>query len=394
MIEPPPRTHLRHDGFLGVFAIDAARGWGALHFTVKRTFALEPATLMRPVSWQQVCFVADRYFEDAPPHLAGVQYESDFGPPKPVCDVVVDARCHPPGGKARRCDVAVKVGDHPAVELTVVGDRLAIIAPDERVAFTPAVDFDTRPIRYEWAYGGADSTAEVPFPSPANPIGVGYAMRRTGEKRRWRWVVLPNIEPAGRLMTPETFLADADPYRARPPAGFGWISRYWAPRMLESGMPAEAAGFWSMLFPDQDEANGISRTRKARFHQGAVPGLQLPIEGHELITLTHLHPEHPKLIVQLPIVEPRLRVRVGEDEPAAVKMSLSTVHLQVERDRATLCWRGTLSRPEADPEAPAPVAMKVDGRRLPPPETVTDLPFDPAAPPAVELGEPEPRPRR
>lgn len=383
-----PRTHLTHDGFIGVFGVDSERGWGALHFTVKRGFRLQPATLMAPAAHQQVCFVHDRFFEDAPPHLAAQRYESDFGPPKARTDVVVEATCHPPGGRSRRCDVAVQVGEHPPVELTVVGDRLAIVDPAEAVRFTPAGEFDSRPVRYEWAYGGADTSGGVAFPHPGNPVGTGYLMRRTGGPRRWRWAILPGIEPAGRLMTPETFLADDDPYRATPPAGFGWIARAWSPRLQQGGLPPEAGGFWSMLFPDEHEVGGVSRERRPGYHQGAHPRLQLEVEGHELIRLTHLHPEHPSLIVQLPIASPRLRVRIGDDDPADVALSLATVHVQVERESATLAWRGTLARPGADAEAATPVVMKVDGARLPPPETVTDLPFDPAQPPVVEVGPP------
>ncbi|MCA9539152.1 MAG: DUF2169 domain-containing protein [Myxococcales bacterium] len=388
---PAGRTHLEHNGHLGIFGIDAARGWGALHFSVKRSYRLQPGALMTPTRWQQALFVEDRLFDDAPPHLAAVQYESDLGPPKALTDVVVEARCHPPSGEATHCSVAVKVGGWPAVVLMVIGDRIATVHPDERVQFSAATPFHSRPIRFEWAYGGLDSTGTIPLPCPSNPVGTGFLMRTPTPSPRWRYAVLPSVEPALNLLTPETFIADSDPLRARAPAGFGWVSPLWAPRLLTRGMPADGLGFWSLLFPERPEVGGVSRERLGSFHQGAVPGLQLPLEGHERIHLTHLHPTMRELVVQLPIERPNLRVRAGDDPPASVALSLATVHLQIDRGAATLVWRGTWSRPGADPDRPEAIWMKVDGRRLPPPEWGTDRPFNPLAPPRVEVGASAPR---
>lgn len=385
--EKAPRTHLRHDGYLGIFALDADRGWGAIHVTVKRGFALVPDGLMVPAPLQQVCFVDDRRFEEAPPFVGSVRYESDLGPPKPVCDVVVEASCHPPGGQATRCDVAVTVAEEDPVRLTVVGDRVAMVDPDGRVRFTPATPFSVRPLRYEWAYGGADRQTAMPIMCPANPVGTGFLMKPgPGVERGWHQVVMPSIEPYGGLMTQEDFLAPSDPDLARPPAGFGWIDRQWTPRLKQAGMPPQMDGFWSLLFPDARSAGGYRRDRDASYWNGAPRRLQVPLEGFERVVFEHMHPEHARLQVQLPITTPRLRARIGEDEPVDVALTLCTVHFELEREQATLCWRGTIERPAADPEAPAAVRLKVDGRALPPPETTTDTAFDPLEPPRVQVG--------
>lgn len=386
MTEAAPRTHLRHDGHLGIFALDDARGWGALHVTIKRGFRLVPDGLMVPRAWQTVCFVEDRRFEELPPFVGSVRYESDLGPPKPLCDVVVEATCHPPGGEAIRCDVAVTVGEHDPLRLTVVGDRTAIVAPDGQVRFTPATPFSTRPIRYEWAYGGVDGHTAMPILCPPNPVGTGYVMTPLpGTAVGWRQAVLPSIEHYGGLMTPDDFLAPSDPEQARPPAGFGWIDRQWNPRLKQAGMPKEMGSFWSLMFPGIGNAGGYSKDRGAGYWNGAPRRLQLPVEGFERIVFEHLHPEHAQLMVQLPIAEPRLRARVGDDAPVDVKLGLSTVHVQLEREHATLCWRGTIER-DGDPEAAVPVRLKVDGRALPPMQAVTDIAYDPMDPPRVEAG--------
>lgn len=390
-MDDSPKLRVNHDGFLGLFALDAEAGWQTLHITLKRTFELVEGAPMKPMTRQYALCTRDHPFPDADPLGSPlgppIQFESDIGPVKAKTDVVVHAQCYAPGGESTSCEASVQIAKEDPVSLRMVGDRVAIVSGDQ-VRFSAAKPFIVRPIRYEFAFGGVDQSMHPyqPEGSPmgyhceTNPVGMGYMVdlgddNPPGE----RWTSLPNIENPDHPLLPEGFLCrhGAD-IEDRPPAGFGWIPRTWKQRAQKHGMPKALDSFWNLLFPGKKAVAGMSKDREESYWNGAQDALQVELEGFEKIVLKNLHHKHRELKLVLPILQPRLKVTVGDEEPVKLRPTLVTVQLEIERNEAILAWRATIERPEAkmEPENPPTVAITVDDIPIPPSHEMLDYPTD------------------
>ena len=384
-----PRLRVTHDGFLGLFALDAEIGWQKLHVTLKRTFELAVGAPMQLTTRQYALCTRDHPFEDADPLSSAMgvamRFESDIGPVKAKTDVVVHAQCYAPGGESTACQASVQVANEDPVTVKVVGDRVAVVV-GEQVRFTGAKPFIVRPIRYEFAYGGVDKST-LPYVAEGapggyfcetNPVGTGYMVDLGDENPPGaRWTSLPNIEHPDRPLLPESFLcATGATPEERPPAGFGWIPRTWKQRIQNNGFPEGMNSFWNLVFPGKKSVAGISKDRELAFWNGAPEALQVELEGFEKIVLTNLHHKHRELKLVLPILQPRLSVTVGEEKAVKLRPTLVTVQIEVERNEAILAWRATVERPEAEvePETPPAVVITVDDLPLPPAHEMLDYP--------------------
>ena len=155
------------------------------------------------------------------PGLSSLRYESDMVAPKPGTDIIVNAHAHAPKGKpARSVDVALRVGSLTK-SLVVHGTRVYTsgiggVSPSKPIAFT------SKPITYEWAYGGADTEDDDPSKQTLdlrNPLGKGVAKRSSS---------LVNT-PAHSVEYPSGNAAKTGP------AGFGALASYWLPRLKLAG---------------------------------------------------------------------------------------------------------------------------------------------------------------
>ena len=400
-MDDSPQFRVNHDGFLGLFALDADLGWQTLHVTLKRTFELVEGAPMKPITRQYALYTQDHLFDDADPMDspmgAPIQFESDIGPVKPKTDVVVHAQCYAPGGESTVCEASVQVAKEDPVTLRLVGDRVAVVT-GEHVRFSAAKSFIVRPIRYEFAFGGVDGSmypyqpegSPMGYHCETNPVGTGYMVdlgddNPPGE----RWTSLPNIEHPDQPLKPEGFLCKyGAEIEDRPPAGFGWIPRTWKQRAQKHGMPKELDSFWNLLFPGKKAVAGMSKDREDTYWNGAQEALQMELEGFEKIMLTNLHHKHRELKLVLPILQPRLKVTVGEEEPVKLRPTLVTVQLEVERNEAILSWRATVERPEAEmePETLPTVQISVDDIPVPPTHEMLDYPTD--APQILQVPKP------
>jgi hypothetical protein len=156
------------------------------------------------------------------PGASSLRFDSDLLAVKPCTDVVVDAHAHSPNGRqASSVDVSLRIADVHK-RLRVFGERVYYKAPAGGLTTSSPRPFGSRPIRYEYAYGGSD-TAD-PNPSnhghdPRNPIGVGFAL----DPNRLVHKPAPSVEyPSG----------DA---AKMGPAGFGPIDSAWLPRRALAG---------------------------------------------------------------------------------------------------------------------------------------------------------------
>jgi len=205
------------------------------------------------------------------PGLSSLRYEADLVAPKPGTDVIVNAHAHAPKGKpARSVDVALRVGKLTK-SLVVHGTRVYTSGLGGLGTNKP-IPFTSKPITYEWAYGG--SNLDDPDPRKQamdgrNPVGKGFP------KSASRLANTPahSVEyPAG------------DPAKTGP-AGFGAIASYWSPRRELAGTyDAKWVEKRKPLLPaDYDE----------RFVLCAPPDQRLPkhLRGGEQIALLNMTPD-------------------------------------------------------------------------------------------------------
>lgn len=345
-----PRKVVKHDGYLAMFVPDSSLDRvEKFHVCIKRTYAFEPDRRLERTIWQRPFYPSDQYFNGGNPYEASVQWEAELGPPKARTDVIVNGICYAPGGEARSCYPEVRVGKH-LHRIIVVGDRLAIIRAGREPEFTPADKFAALPVRYEHAYGGVDRQHSMsPLMCPTNPIGTGYIVAPVdGDEPRDRWVILPNIEDPRNLIQADSLIVPATQKQdVRSPAGFGWVARYWEPRALLAGQPESAKPLWDQLFGDVDKDGKHFRAMQDGFWNGAPTGLQVPtLEGHEKISVKHLHRTREEFSVVLPMDQPRLKVAINESTMMPVKVSLATVQIEVEAEQVCLSWRGSIDAPE------------------------------------------------
>ena len=155
------------------------------------------------------------------PGLSSIRYEADLVAPKPGTDVIVNAHAHAPKGKlAPSIDVVLRI-EKLTKTVRVFGTRVYTRGIGGLGTSKP-LPFESKPITYEWAYGGSDVTASDPrnqVIDMRNPVGKGVA-RNSPQ--------LVNT-PAHTIEYP-----NGNPTKTGP-AGFGAIASYWSPRRELTG---------------------------------------------------------------------------------------------------------------------------------------------------------------
>lgn len=156
------------------------------------------------------------------PARSSLRFDSDLMALKPCTDILLDACAHAPSGRpARSVEVSCQFAETRKV-LIVHGARTYYKSSLGKVMPSTAQAFEIRPIRYELAYGGADTTARDPNEhtfEARNPVGVGFTARP---------------ETLVNTPAPSVEYPDADHARAGP-GGFGPIDRSWSPRREFAG---------------------------------------------------------------------------------------------------------------------------------------------------------------
>ncbi len=366
---------------------------------VKGTFDLAQDAAMTPAADQAPPTAPQRY-PDSHGQNATLRYDFDFAPFKPRADVMVVGSCHAPHGQpVPACQIKVELSGKASVAYTlaVVGDRTVDLT-DKELTPTPPKPFTSMPLRYERSLGGPEHAQ--------NPIGCGLlpiaaarqekwavekvqAFRKnvcqksieTGESgatgcspasantpsrphwrtsRQWhtashtlskpaeqgaalpktqhRTVALPNILPADRHW----------PTMDAPPVGFGPIDPTWPLRNDKMGTCDDD---WLKnrcpWYPNDFDFS----------HFNAAPPQLQPegyIQGDETLTLTNLHPQHPKLRTRLPgvrvrcFVVPKTQPNNADGDAAPqtaptlreVPMVIDTLWIDTDAQQAVLLWRG------------------------------------------------------
>ena len=262
---------------------------------------------------------------------------SDFVPFKARAEVLVTGSAFAPGGRPVRSLLArVAVAELDKV-ITVHGDRH--FAPDG--SLSDATPFAKMPLSWDRAAGGPDT---------ANPAGV--VMGPDARPDGWGRIAVPNLEPAGALVTTRADIV--------PPIGFGPLSPMWPTRRLRLHRYAAA---WDPLRwterplpPDFDSA----------YFQTAPPDQWVTeLLPDARILLENLHPQVPQLstrparfeitgVVETAGATAPLRLRcdtllIDTDRQVLALVYRAQIPLQHPQQQGRVLLRADVSRPAAGP---------------------------------------------
>ncbi|AUX49057.1 hypothetical protein SOCE26_106020 [Sorangium cellulosum] len=286
----------------------AAGSW-VLTVVCKATFLLRPGE--SPLAPDQEAPTPhDATWDDAPSR--SLQSASDLAPAKPLVDVVLVGFAFAPGKVPVRSLVGrLAVGDVDK-SIEVWCDR--IFSQDGTLHEGPP--FSQMPLVYERAAGG---------PGSWNPVGVSG-----GSRNAYGQIAVPNLQPPGLLVS--------DPNKAIEPAGFGPIAPTWPSRVEKLGR--HAAG-WS---PRDWSRKPLPAGFDAAYFNVAPADQQLTsLREDERLVLENLHPEHPRLVTQLPGLRSAATVEGRRGGARTVPMRCDTLWIDTARGRYTLTWRAQIA---------------------------------------------------
>ncbi len=262
------------------------------------------------------------------PGESSLRHDSDLLARKPGTDVVVLGSAHAPRGRpATSVPVTLRVA---GLEKTIVvhGDRVYHPGP-MGLTPTPPQPFIKKPIQYELAFGGRDTSDPDPrhhHIDERNPVGRGFPPGAA----RWR------DQPAHCIEYPDGAAA------SRGPAGFGPIDRSWLPRRRLAGtFDARWMESRRPLLPEDYDP---------RYAMCAPADQQLatPLVGGESIGVVNMTPDGA-LTLELPRVSLRFSttIRGRRHEHHA---HLSTVVIEPCARRLLVSWQSALrvAAPDVD----------------------------------------------
>ena len=292
---------------------------------VRATFDMDPPGDLSLADEQLPPVLAPEHF--GAPGESSLRYDSDLLAIKPSTDVLLHGSAHAPkGSPAKTVRVVLRVGLIEK-QLLVHGERVYYDGL-AGLSTTDPKPFVTRPIRYELAFGGGDTSAPEPSRhaiDERNPVGRGHARRRAN---------LVNA-PAHSIE-----YGSGSP-GSRAPAGFGPIEPGWLPRRLLAGT-YDAAWVRSkkpLLPNDYDPAFAL-----------CSPADQRPpswLQGGEPVGLLNLCPEGT-LAFTLPRVALEVRSFFGRRARPHGPTRLVTVLFEPDDRRLSLVWQSSL--PVAAPD--------------------------------------------
>jgi hypothetical protein len=254
------------------------------------------------------------------PAKTSLRADSDLQAIKPGTDILLDALAHAPKGRpAATVPVSLRVADVDKT-LLVHGTRVYYRGAVGLTTSNPH-PFTTRPIHYEQAYGGTDTSHDDPRRhriDSRNPVGRGLTVDpRRLENQQAHSVEYPNrsVEKAG-------------------PAGYGPICSFWTPRLERAGTYDTR---WEkskkpLLPDDYDDRFALS-----------APEDQLPskpLRGGETVTLLNMTAEGA-LRFDLPKILLAFRTYFGKRSEEHRSM-LTTVFIDTEAAKLALVWQTSL----------------------------------------------------
>ncbi len=287
-----------------------------LYVIVKATLALRPKLSLSPE--QLPVTLADEYCGD--PGNSSLKAVSEIHIGKPGTDVLLTGRAWGPQAQpVRETFVRVSVAERQKT-VRVIGDR---VWHSDGTPTAPE-PFEAMPLVWERAFGGVHSLEDRTLAEERNPIGVGFAGRRSVEELAGHPV--PNLEdPAAPLMR-----LGQNPT----PVCFAPTASHWLPRRGFAGTYDEQ---WQ-----RNRAPYLPADFDPRFLQCAAPELAFDryLQGGEPLEIHGAAPDGPLAFI-LPAANLEIEARVAgsvERLPA----QLETIHIEPDENRVCLTWRAAL----------------------------------------------------
>jgi hypothetical protein len=286
---------------------------------VRATFDIDPSGKLTLADEQLAPVLVPEHYGE--PGASSLRYDSDLLARKPGTDVLVLGSAHAPEGKpAVTVPVMLRIGSLEKT-LLVHGERVYYEGVGGLTTTAPR-PFTTRPIQYELAFGGSDTSHPDPTRhriDERNPVGRGFA-RHGGALVH---------SPAHAIE-----YSKGDPAKIGP-AGFGPIDAAWLSRRRLAGTyDAMWVKSKSPLLPDDyDPTCALCAPADQR--------LPAPLRGGEHLVLSNLSPEGT-LVLELPRIDLSLHTRFGSDRVAHEAPVLVTVLAEPDERRLSLVWQSAL----------------------------------------------------
>ncbi|UQA61362.1 DUF2169 family type VI secretion system accessory protein [Polyangium aurulentum] len=312
------------------FVWQAQDGRFAQTIVVKATFVLTPGRASLAPE-QEAPNQAERHRNDDPSR--SVHAPSDKVPYKPRADVILVGHAYAPGQQppVRTLTTRLTVGDlDKSIELWC--DRV-FRAQDGQLLEGPR--FTKMPLLWERAAGG---------PETNNPVG----MRFDAPPDTYGVVPIPNLQPPGIVVSErsDTFA----------PICFGPVAETWPGRMQRLGRLAGT-------FPKSGwEEHPLPAGLDPAYFQAAPPDqVVAEIRPNERIVLENLHPEHARLVTNLPGLRPRVVVDRATGEQEQVALVADTLLIDTDRGICVVVWRGRIGLRHAAEAGRITVKVEGDG---------------------------------
>lgn len=303
------------------FVMIDSQGEERLVVVVKATFDLTQ-TPMRLHDEQAPIEFADQYYEQ--PGTSSIKMAGDLAATKPGIDIVLSGSAYSTKQDRHQVDVRLKAGPMDKV-VRVFGDRRWKKSFGTYLATSPE-PFDRLPLQWERSFGGTDaSNPDAPVSELRNPIGVGF--RGKDSQLPLADTLLPNLENPQKLI--------GGYWDKVPPAGFGFVSPHWEPRLRYAGTYDEV---WQSnrapLLPDDFDP---------RFYQSAPVD---QIIDDELVPGTPVDVENASPTGRMVLSIPHTRFEVivkASNERSVLPMKLDTLVINGDDEQAWATWRGSMS---------------------------------------------------
>ncbi|MFT3775578.1 MAG: DUF2169 domain-containing protein [Minicystis sp.] len=258
----------------------------------------------------------------------------DLVPFKPRADVMLVGHAFAPRNEPVRSLVARLLVGEADKAIEVFGDRS--FAPDGSLRDGPR--FTRVPLRWERAAGGPESR---------NPVG----MRLDTRPDAFGMVPLPNLQKPALMV--------ASPRDTIEPIGFGPIAWSWPERRERLG---RYAATWS---PETWARQPLPEDLDPAFFNAAPRDQRIDaLRSNERIVLENLHPEHERLVTNLPGLTPRAFVERRGAAPQEVQLVADTLWIDTDRSICTVTWRAQIPLDHPAQPGRVLVALAEPGQRL------------------------------
>src|SRR5262249_45662425 len=143
---------------------------------------------------------------------------------------------------------------------------------------------------------------------------------------------LPNLQPVG--------FVPSRPGEIILPIGFGPLSSSWPTRREKLGRHGTPPDSW-------DRATIPPELEPAYFNYAPRDQQMERLRDDERLVLENLHPQHTRLVTNLPGVRPRAFAERG-DGPQEIAMVADTLWIDTGRATCTITWRGFVENPPSN----------------------------------------------